>query len=150
MMHLLEQRQLRNVYRSFVQVSSVIILLQTLPSCVLICLAKINIPLSSQTVICTNLLLLHLTTTTYILTKKPDIYIYMEPLITIHYIQQLPVYVKYYYAFFAYNYMFDHIFTLNSMINIICSFHIDYNITRTISISLYSSQTQSLPKETMC
>ena len=44
----------------------------------------------------------------------------------------------------------DHIFTLNSMINIICSFHIDYNITRTISISLYFSQTQSLPKETMC
>nr|DAH55267.1 MAG TPA: hypothetical protein [Caudoviricetes sp.] len=42
-----------------------------------------NIPLSSQTVICTSVLLLHLTTTTYILTKKPDIYIYMEPYVFI-------------------------------------------------------------------
>lgn len=74
---------MHQLYRSFLRVGLIVHTCTTYSYLVLICLTLKTYHYLRRPWYVINLLLLHLTTTTYILTKKPDIYIYMEPYVFI-------------------------------------------------------------------
>ena len=119
---------LRQSFR--LKVEQFIVLLRLKIFCLYLFYIK-NIPLSSQTMIYITNYLPRLAKT-FILAYCAIIL--MESLIIIYYIQQLPFYIKCYYAFFIHNYMFNHVSACKSMINIIRSFHIDCNLTRVLHL----------------